>query len=752
MVHRNISFLAFGAAALTAGFVLMSAPTSDVHAQGASALEEIVVTARRRAENLQDVPIAITALSTEDIELRNIENTEDMQLLLPNVDIRGGGVAGTSLSNLSIRGIPGVVRYVDGVVQTGNEGGLTNIVELERIEVLRGPQGTLFGKNAVGGAIQYITQKPGEEFGARVRISMGEYNRRDVIANIDIPVNDRLLTKITAASLRRDGYVESVAVDHASGSIDNQVLRGMVQWNPTDSFSALLTAEYTRDESSMQPNVLFDVLENFPIGPMVPERYNAYNVPFTDALYAYGQRKEWKSATNYEGIGKYFDSTAHTATLEWDINDRMTLKSITGTRDFKYGSYQDLDATHFHMFNRWDYQEISEASQEFQLLGNTDNLSWVVGLYYGSRDNLDKFQSWQNMECDPMLPFCPRLSNTLALVETEDTAIYAQATWDVNDKFSITAGIRSSDEDFVAHTFTPGLAINQNALLPSKNMDRGYKMVDGVPMIQRASFSANTPLLAFRYNFNDTTMGYLTLSEGFNGGGVNRRFLPQLPNNGIVPYDAETYENTEIGIKSDLMDDRLRLNFAYFDGTWTSMQICEVLTPGVCTTGNAGEAVSSGIELEGIFQINESFRFNFGVSTLDIGFTDVGKASTIDLDTVIPFSPENTFNVGFQFDTNLTDGASITTRVDYGWIDNFETFRDNRFQKMSKAANNGYGMSNARVIYTPADGRWDAALHITNISNVYYRLGGFSASFAGLDQGVVGRPREVGLTLTMRLE
>ena len=246
MVYRNVNFLAFGSAALAVGFVLMGAPTSDVHAQGASALEEIVVTARRRAENIQDVPIAITALSTEEIELRNIENTEDMQLLLPNVDIRGGGVAGTNTSNLSIRGIPGVVRYVDGVVQTGNEGGLTNIVELERIEVLRGPQGTLFGKNAVGGAIQYITQKPGEEFGARVRVSMGEFHRRDVIANIDLPVNDRLLTKITAASLRRDGYVESVAVDHATGSIDNQVLRGMVQWNPTDSFSALLTAEYTR--------------------------------------------------------------------------------------------------------------------------------------------------------------------------------------------------------------------------------------------------------------------------------------------------------------------------------------------------------------------------------------------------------------------------------------------------------------------------------------------------------------------------
>ena len=752
MVYRNINFLAFGAAALTVGFLLMSVPASDVHAQGASALEEIVVTARRREENIQDVPIAITALSAEDIELRNIENTEDMQVLLPNVDIRGGGVTGTNASTLTIRGIPGVVRYVDGVAQTGDQGGLMNIVELERIEVLRGPQGTLFGKNAVGGAIQYITQKPGEDFGARVRISMGEYNRRDVIANIDIPVSDRLLTKITAASLRRDGYVRSVAVDQAYGSIDNTVLRGMVQWTPTDSFTALLSAEYTRDESTMQPNVLFDVLENFPIGPMVPERYNAYNVPFTDALYAYGQRKEWKNESDYIGVGKYFDSTAYTATLEWDINDRMTLKSITGVRDFKFGAYQDLDSTHFSMFNRWNYSNTSETTQEFQFLGNTDNLSWVVGLYYLDENDLGKFQSWQNMECDPMLPFCPRLTNTLSRVITKDTAVYAQATWDVNDKFSITAGIRSSNEEFSAHTYIPGVAISQDDKSPSRDMTYSYKLVSGVPMIQKASFSANTPLLAFRYNFNDTTMGYLTLSQGFNGGGVNRQFLPQLANNGILPYDAETYDNTEIGIKSDLLDDRLRLNFAYFDGSWTNMQICEVLTPGVCTTGNAGESVASGMELEGILQINDAFRFNFGLSSLDIHFTDVGKATSIDLNTIIPFSPENTFNVGFQFDTTLDDGASITTRVDHGWIDDFETFRDKRFQHMSKAANNGYGLTNARVIYTPAGGRWDAALHITNASNEYYRLGGFSASFAGLDQGVVGRPREVGLTLTMRLE
>ncbi|WP_428101255.1 TonB-dependent receptor plug domain-containing protein [Candidatus Rariloculus sp.] len=249
-------------AAIASVFGAYSAPV--LAQEGAAVIEEIVVTARRREENLQEVPIAVSAFNAEELESRSIENIRDLQMALPNVDIRGGGAHGSMVGLFTIRGIPGVARYIDDVVQSGDADALQNVIELERIEVLRGPQGTYFGKNAISGAIQYVTQKPQEEFGARIKTTFGEYNRADIVANVDIPLSDTVLTKVTAASLNRDGHVDSVRVDESYGEIDNTILRAMLQWQPNDSFTGLFTATYNNHDSSSQANVLWDVVENFP--------------------------------------------------------------------------------------------------------------------------------------------------------------------------------------------------------------------------------------------------------------------------------------------------------------------------------------------------------------------------------------------------------------------------------------------------------------------------------------------------------
>lgn len=208
MKKPNTKQIYMATAGLAASFLLVAAP-GQVLAQGATAIEEVIVTARRREENLQEVPVAITAISSEDLELRSIENIEDLQVMLPNVDIRGQGRQGGAGGNFTVRGVGGVARYLDGVALTGNQGSLANVVELERIEVLRGPQGTYFGKNAIGGAIQYITKSPAEEFGARVKLTGGSFDRQDIVMNVDIPLSDTVKTKFTAASLYRGGHVRN---------------------------------------------------------------------------------------------------------------------------------------------------------------------------------------------------------------------------------------------------------------------------------------------------------------------------------------------------------------------------------------------------------------------------------------------------------------------------------------------------------------------------------------------------------------
>ena len=743
----------------------------DTRAQGVTALEEIVVTARRREENLQEVPVAVSALSAEELEIRSIENIRDLQMLLPNVDIRGGGITGGVAGQFTIRGIPGVARYIDDVVQSGAADALQNVVELERIEVLRGPQGTYFGKNAISGAVQYVTQKPQEEFGARIKTTYGSYNRTDVIANVDIPLSDTVLTKVTAASLKRDGYVDSLNVDESYGDIDNTVLRGMLQWQPNDSFTALLTATYDNNDAGMQANVLWDVVENFPVPwaafPLHcgggPECYNAAGLEFTDALHAHGRRGQYLSQSTFDGDG--YDSTneTFTANLTWDINDSLTLRSITATRVQDWGVFFDMDSTEYVFFDWWDYQEREETSQEFQFLGGSDRLDWVIGVFYHDLAARTKDQIWETWEMDgslsarwpamaPRIRTVPRYRHTENLIEREDTAIFAEVVVSLTEQLSLTVGARYSEENFYSEVY-----VNSEGIREPQQGTRYFGQIlrtdaNGVPLIfDGISFDAFTPRLALQYQFNDNTMAYITGAKGFNGGGVNSLFNSELPNNGIQPYGGELLTNYEIGLRSDLADNRLRFNATYFWGTWEDIQVGEVLTPGQTTTTNAGEAEISGLEIESVWRATDSFSVNFTLATLDAEYTDTGLSTTVQTGDKFVNAPETSYSLGLQWDNDLSGGGSIMARFDYGWIDEVVTFRDRRFHWPSRA-NEAYGLASGRITYTPAAGNWDIALLATNLTDEYYRQGGFPAVLAGIDQGVVGRPQEIGVTIRLRLE
>ncbi len=739
--------------------VACSFPATQVAAQerGVAGLEEIVVTARRREENLQQVPLAITAFTAADIEARNIENTENLNVLLPNVDIRGGGVSNGTAS-FAVRGIPGIARYMDGVVLGTTIAGLESIVELERIEVLRGPQGTYFGKNAIGGAIQYITQKPKDEFGARIRATLGDYNRTDIVANVDIPLSDKIKTKVTAAQLTRDGYVKSVTVDEAYGAQNDQIIRAMLQWEPSDRFSALFTLSKSKSDTNMQGAVLFDAVDNAGFGRNLPGTYTLAGIPFNDDLYAYGLRKEWKNAADYQGPGSVIDIDSTTVDLTWDISDHIAFRSITNGRGTTRGSMADSDATFYHMFDWWYYDDLAEDTQEFQLLGTRDRVNWVVGAYYNHQDWSSTTRFWQGWELadycaanpTPAARNCPNLSNQSQRTITTDTAVFAEASIKLTDSLTLTVGGRSSKEDFRAESYSPLEPIGPPQTPNTNIFNRTIRLVNGVPVIQDASFSAFTPRLVLQKQFTDSIMGYISYSEGFDGGGINARFDTSLPNNGIQPYDGELLKNSEIGVRADLLDRKLRMNATYFDGTWQDIQVAEVLVISTTTTTNAGQAKISGLEIEGEYRPSEHFALNFAAGTLDTRYTDVGKATTISVNSRFPFAPERSYSLGLQFDSDLRGGGGLTTRFDYGWISDFETFRDDRFVSLG-GANDAYGLLSARFTYTPPRSNWDLSLFGTNLTNEFYRMGGFNAILAGVDQGYVGHPRELGVTLNVRL-
>ena len=609
-----------------------------------------------------------------------------------------------------------------------------------------------------------MTQKPQEEFGARIKTTYGSYNRTDVIANVDIPLSDTVLTKVTAASLKRDGYVDSLNVDESYGDIDNTVLRGMLQWQPNDLFTALLTATYDNNDAGMQANVLWDVVENFPVPWAMapwscgggPECYNAAGLEFTDELHAHGRRGQYLSRSTFDGDG--YDSTneTFTANLTWDINDSLTLRSITATREQDWGVFFDMDSTEYTFFDWWDYQEREETSQEFQILGSSDRLDWVVGVFYHDLEALAKDQIWETWDMPgaicPRIRTCPRYRHAENLIATKDTAIFAEVVFSLTEQLSLTVGARYSEEDFYSEVYNNGEGV--------RNPQEGTRYfgqilrtdANGVPLIfDGISFDAFTPRIALQYQFNDNIMGYITGAEGFNGGGVNSLFNSELPDNGIVPFDSETLTNYELGLRSDLADNRLRFNATYFWGTWDGIQVGEVLTPGQTTTTNAGEAEISGLEIESIWRATDSFAVNFTLATLDAEYTDTGLSTTVQTGDKFVNAPETSYSLGLQWDNDLSGGGSIMARFDYGWIDEVVTFRDRRFHWPSRA-NVAYGLASGRITYTPAAGNWDIALLATNLTDEYYRQGGFPAVLAGIDQGVVGRPQEIGVTLRLRLE
>ena len=226
-------------------------------------VEEVVVTARRREESLQEVPVAISAFGEAELASRGVEELGKLNAVAPNVSLRGGMATAGSQGSFRVRGVPGVATYVDGVWQSTMDGMYTlGVVEVERIEVLRGPQGTLFGKNAVGGAIQYVTRAPGDEFGARLSVNAGSYSRRDMTLAVDLPLSDTLQTKITAASLYRKGFVKSLSVNRAWGDVNDDILRADILWQPSNRFTARLIAE--RSEVDLAASCLMAALQVLP--------------------------------------------------------------------------------------------------------------------------------------------------------------------------------------------------------------------------------------------------------------------------------------------------------------------------------------------------------------------------------------------------------------------------------------------------------------------------------------------------------
>jgi iron complex outermembrane receptor protein len=814
-------------------------------------LEEIVVTATRREQNLQETPISIVAITGENLELEGLDSLEDVGNDIPNLNIQGG--AFTTGTQFRIRGLPGVGVYIDGVWQVTTAGFLTQeFVDVDRIEVLRGPQGTTYGRDAVGGAIRIWTRRPAEEFGGSVTATLGSYDRRDVKGSIDVPITETLRTKWTASSIYRDGYIDSVTNGQSYGGMDQDVFRGDIEWTPGDNLNFRLT--YTTDESFIsEPKVQDAIFPTYAIpGPdgvqgapgsncttdpaacddvqnwgvlmrdfyglaiqTNPSRYpgaRAFTPENYVSGYPGGRMGEWQSATNTAQPSRVqYDVT--NLDIEWNITDNISVTFLTSYTESENDLISDWDGTEYEVVADLSRTKQDVFSEEIQITGGGDRVSWFAGAYYWDQENVTRadrrtlaefrtypgqYQTTPRWDINDVFAsqHCQNLANPaintiggtdcqtawflsgaafaydrLTYNDTDGYAVFGEVTIGLTDRLDLTLGTRYHEQAVASGpmTFIPGVTAPQtpysDVLHTGGDPFAGVRVVD--PNAPPDEWDEQTYKAALQMQFTDTLMGYLSYTEGFDSGGIANI----TTNQGRIffPYEPQTVENTEIGVRADLAGGKVRVNATYFDSDWNNIQnlgtvrdpATGVELPTLITT-NVGTANASGLELEVTFLPTESLMLTLSYGLLDTEYTYLKPGTPqLTLDTEFQQAPDSEYNIGIQHNANLRNGGSFTSRLDYAYSDQFWRSLPGLRMDWYGPKNNGpipagydesgdWSVVNARFTYEPADAQYAVSLFGTNLTDEYMLNSGFFHGIWGYDFSSVSRPREVGVSLNYR--
>jgi iron complex outermembrane receptor protein len=745
---------------------------------GAGALEEIVVTARKREERLLDVPVSVTAISSDRIEAQSIASLDDVTYAVPNLSISGGGTdaGGTGFGIVYVRGIgqvdyansidPGVGTYVDGVYLGRAVGGNLDLPDVQQVEVLRGPQGTLFGKNTMGGAINLTTKRPSFRNDASLALTYGEDNRIDAEFEGDLRISETAAARVAATYRSQDGYLERYYGGDEIGDEDTFIGRAKLELRPSDALDVLFSVDYTDSGGTSAKTVkVFDPLA---IGDFLAILWNDVPPAFVGDLFddgaingstppipglptvpysviegeRIGPQNDFNDLRTNAGTGPFdndFESWGASMRVEWEFG-AATLRSITAYRtlDSVVGGDQDGQRANASVAFWGDEQD--QFSQEFNLYGTNGRLDWLAGLYYFGEDADASQEIRQN------LPWF--MVNVLFGTETESYAGFAEGTWRFNERWSAVAGARytSEDKDFYAQQLCyPGM------ILPCVNGEF-------LPRTTTSdSWSSTDPRVGLQFRPTDDWLLYAQYSTGFKSGGFNGR--PGSVEGARQSFDMEELEAIEIGAKGTFADGRAVVSLAAFTYDYTDLQmVISGLNPmtgtAVAVVGNLGDATINGAEAELTWQPVPRLLLNAAVGYTDAEYdrldpevlsviTSVGSPA-VALDYKLPRTPEWTVNAGIEYGWPVGAAGDVSARVDYAWVD--DQFND--IQNFREAMTPSHDNVNARITYRHSE-RWQLALYGRNltdeeyVANAFWPQGG-QASVLFL---IPNEPREVGLTL-----
>jgi iron complex outermembrane receptor protein len=752
-----------------------------------SVLEEVVVTAQFREERLQETPIAITAITDEMMRARGQDAIYDVAQQAPNVQIKKQSGPFGSATTAFIRGIgqgdfnfalePGVGMYIDDIYFPTMTGSAFEIVDLERVEILRGPQGTLQGRNAIGGSVRLITRKPTGDGTGYAEVTTGSFSRFGARGAADIALADNLFLRVTGASNSQDGYVDRLDFachqpDVAAnlgitssgygkkgckiGTLGGQSYtagRAALRWVATDDLELTLTADLVNDKSEAAAMVLVDAKDIPVMGPqwgpwfnVAKEGYYTYET-FCSPTSGFNPVVGFERTPYCTPPINHLKNWGTALTIDWSLTDTLALKSITSYREL----YNDFSTAHdgSPLSGENGYNELNGHSfqQEVRLSGTAGILDYTLGLFYFTQKNQNRNRIDLGYNIGPgSFDF---ISDEIA--ETDAKAAFLHTVWHVTERFSVTAGVRYSDEekDQLLGRLNPadgGLTPSQHpafaALLPTG----GYAPV--------VTFSADRWdwRLSLDYKWTDTFMTYATASTGFKSGGVSPRFFAVSH---ILPFQPEELTAYEIGFKSDLFNRRLRLNGAVFLNDYTDQQvgapgsICPGLVPeSPClATVNAQDSEYSGVELEAVWQVGDNTTIDLSGSWMDAKYTRISPLVLQNPNFIRdpdgpPNLPQYKYSIGVQHSVDLASGARLTGRIDY----NHEAERTPNVT--TSMGVESFDLVNVRLTWLSEDRAWEVSGALNNALDEYYYNNVFDISgFGGWTGAQPAMPREWSLTV-----
>lgn len=746
----------------------------NVSSENIEPIEVITVNARKIEESTDKIPISLSEFSAKDIEKKALNNIVDLGLSSPNVNFYdSASTAGTSSApTIFIRGVgqsdflitsdPAVGFYIDGVYMPRMVGGTLDLLDLESALVLRGPQGSLYGRNTIGGAVLLTTTQPNDETDFYGKITLGERNLIGTRITANLPISEELATRFSFVSKKQDGYVTLTQYDDfLVGGTENFVTRWKTKWAPSDRFSLDFSVDYANDTS---PPSAFEAvnINNDAIFINLANRVQAqagYDECLTDdgrnmSIHCFG--KSQLSLNAYQQNQVYYDefsnpikpksdikSGGSAIVLNWDT-PIVSIKSIS--------SWRKLDSKFYHSFN-WG-PEISfqnnnviydnqSFSQELQLSGNnrSNSLDWLLGMYWFAEEGQERVQILH--AGGTLAPY----DGSAAIYDNRVTdnvsqAIFGHLIWQINNKFQLSTGLRWSHEN---KRFSLDLG---NRAFPDAEVRNGQQKVDDI-----------SPMLSLSYQYSDETMYYTSFSQGYRAGGFPARSLE--PPNESAPlhtFQPEYLTVTEVGVKSQQKQKSINWQLALFNSKYQDKQ--ESAIPlnaqgigATIATQNIGDATIQGVE----FQVNANLTDDI-ITDMSIGYLDsqwdniLGGGATgadgivITKDKDLPYSPKWNIHIGVSSFHQVSNYGELQLRADWSYIDKQEF----RSENISGLSQEGFAITHANMSFSPLNKNWTITLGVQNLFDKQYSTAGISNSNVhGMTLRNVSEPRTFYLSFSL---